>query len=83
VAAVDNRIDVLIDGGIRRGTDVIKALALGAKAVAVGRPILWGLAYDGQRGVEKVLDILRFEVDLALGLSGFASLAELSPDIIG
>ncbi len=83
VAAVDNRLEVLIDGGIRRGTDVIKALALGAKAVAVGRPILWGLAYDGQRGVEKVLDILRFEVDLALGLSGFASLAELSPDIIG
>lgn len=82
IDAVGGRIEVLVDGGIRRGTDVIKALAYGAKAVAVGRPVLWGLAYDGQRGVEKVLDILRFEVDLALGLCGCASVAEVSRDIL-
>lgn len=82
IDAVGGRIDVLVDGGIRRGTDVIKAVALGAKAVAVGRPVLWGLAYDGQRGVERVLDLLRAEVDLALGLCGAASLAELGPDIV-
>jgi 4-hydroxymandelate oxidase len=82
VEAVDNRIEVLIDGGIRRGTDVIKALAYGAKAVAVGRPVLWGLAYDGQRGVEKVLDILRFEVDLGMGLCGCANITELGRDLL-
>jgi 4-hydroxymandelate oxidase len=82
VDAVGGRIEVLIDGGIRRGTDVVKALAYGAKAVAVGRPILWGLAYDGQRGVEKVLDILRFEVDLALGLCGCSSVDQVSRDIL-
>jgi 4-hydroxymandelate oxidase len=81
VEAVDGRIEVLIDGGIRRGTDVIKALAYGAKAVAVGRPVLWGLAYDGQRGVERVLDLLRFEVDLAMGLCGCASVGEIGPDL--
>lgn len=82
VTAVDNRLDVLLDGGIRRGTDVIKALALGAKAVAVGRPVLWGLAYDGQRGVEKVLDVLRFEIDLAMGLCGCATVAEINRELI-
>jgi len=82
VAAVDGRAEVLIDGGIRRGTDVIKALAYGAKAVAVGRPVLWGLAHDGQRGVERVLELLRFEVDLAMGLCGCASVAEISRDLI-
>ncbi len=82
VEAVDGRIEVLIDGGIRRGTDVIKALALGARAVAVGRPVLWGLAHDGQRGVERVLELLRFEVDLAMGLCGCATLAEVGPDLI-
>lgn len=82
IEAVAGKIDVIIDGGIRRGTDVIKALAFGAKAVAVGRPVLWGLAYDGQVGVEKVLDILRFEVDLAMGLCGCATVAEINRDII-
>src|SRR5690606_31509798 len=82
VAAVDGRAELLIDGGIRRGTDVIKALAYGAKAVAVGRPVLWGLAHDGQRGVERVLELLRFEVDLAMGLCGCASVAEISRDLI-
>src|SRR5690606_11036898 len=83
VAAVDGRIEVLIDGGIRRGTDVVKALALGAKAVAVGRPVLWGLAADGQNGVEQVLEILRFEIDLAMGLCGCASVEEIGRDLIG
>lgn len=82
VAALGGRLPVLIDGGIRRGTDVIKALALGAQAVAVGRPVLWGLAYDGQAGVERVLDLLRYEVDLALALSGMAELDELGADIL-
>ena len=83
VEAVDGRVEVLIDGGIRRGTDVVKALAYGAKAVAVGRPVLWGLAADGQRGVERVLDILRFEVDLAMGLCGCATVGEIGRDLIG
>jgi isopentenyl diphosphate isomerase/L-lactate dehydrogenase-like FMN-dependent dehydrogenase len=83
VDAVAGRVEVLIDGGIRRGTDVVKALAYGAKAVAVGRPVLWGLAADGQRGVERVLDILRAEVDLAMGLCGCATVGEIGRDLIG
>lgn len=68
---------VLVDGGIRRGTDVVKALALGADGVAVGRPILWGLAVAGEKGVSQVLEILRDELTLAMRLSGCASVAEL------
>ena len=83
VEAVDGMVEVLIDGGIRRGTDVVKALAYGAKAVAVGRPVLWGLAAAGQSGVEKVLDILRFEVDLAMGLCGCATVGEIGQDLLG
>ncbi len=83
VDAVAGRVEVLIDGGIRRGTDVVKALAYGARAVAVGRPVLWGLAADGQRGVERVLELLRFEVDLALGLCGCARVEEIGRDLLG
>ena len=68
---------VLMDGGIRRGTDVIKAIALGADAVCVGRPILWGLAVDGAAGAERVLDILRGELDIAMGLCGCRTVSEL------
>jgi isopentenyl diphosphate isomerase/L-lactate dehydrogenase-like FMN-dependent dehydrogenase len=68
--AVDGRLPILVDGGVRRGTDILKALALGAKAVLVGRPILWGLATNGQEGVGQVLEILRKELDVALGLCG-------------
>lgn len=68
--AVGDRLDVLVDGGIRRGTDVLKALALGARAVMVGRPIIWGLAVDGEVGVRTVLDLLREEFDIALALAG-------------
>lgn len=82
VEAVDGRVEVLIDGGIRRGTDVVKALAYGAKAVAVGRPVLWGLAAEGQRGVEKVLELLRYEVDLAMGLCGCAGVEEITRDLV-
>jgi 4-hydroxymandelate oxidase len=82
VDAVDGRTEVIIDGGILRGTDVLKAIAIGAKAVAVGRPILWGLAVNGEQGVTHVLDILRSELDLAMGLCGCASIGEISKDLI-
>jgi isopentenyl diphosphate isomerase/L-lactate dehydrogenase-like FMN-dependent dehydrogenase len=68
--AVGDRVDVLLDGGIRRGTDVVKALALGARAVLAGRAVLWGLAVDGEEGARRVLELLRDELWLALALSG-------------
>jgi 4-hydroxymandelate oxidase len=77
VEAVGERCEVLLDGGIRRGTDVLKALALGARAVLVGRPVLWGLTVDGADGVERVLELLRAEVELALALLGCASPADV------
>lgn len=83
VEAVEDGLEVLIDGGIRRGTDVVKALALGARAVGVGRPIIWGLAHDGENGVLRVLEILRYEIDSAMGLCGCASVEEISRDLIG
>jgi isopentenyl diphosphate isomerase/L-lactate dehydrogenase-like FMN-dependent dehydrogenase len=73
VEAVGGRCLVLMDGGIRRGTDVVTALALGAQAVMVGRPALWGLAVDGEKGVRRVLELLRAEVELALRLLGCAT----------
>lgn len=73
-AAVDGRIPVLLDGGIRRGTDVLKALVLGATAVAIGRPVLWGLAVGGEAGVSAVLRQLASELHDALALAGFRSL---------
>ena len=83
VHAVAGRIPVLLDGGIRRGTDVLIALALGASAVGVGRPIVWGLALDGTAGVRQVLELLRAELDAALALAGVARPAELTPELIG
>jgi 4-hydroxymandelate oxidase len=80
--AVDGRIPILVDGGVRRGTDVLKALALGAKAVLVGRPILWGLAADGEEGVGQVLEILRKEFDVALGLCGCRSCDEVDRGLV-
>ncbi len=82
VEAVAGRAEVLIDGGIRRGTDVLKALALGAKATLVGRPVLWGLAVAGDGGVRQVLEILRAELDCAMALCGCASVAEISRDLL-
>ncbi len=80
VEAVGDRVEVLLDGGIRRGSDVVKALALGARAVMIGRAYLWGLAAAGQAGVENVLDILKAGIDSALLGLGHASTNELSPD---
>ena len=77
VGAVNGRIPVLIDGGFRRGTDVFKALALGATAACIGRPYLWGLGAFGQAGVERVLDILRREFTLAMRGCGATSLGEI------
>ena len=68
--AVDGRLEVYLDGGIRRGTDVLKALALGARAVLMGRPIFWGLAVGGEAGVSSVLTMLRDELDVAMALTG-------------
>jgi 4-hydroxymandelate oxidase len=77
VDAVGDRLDVLVDGGIRRGTDVVKALALGARAVLIGRPPLWGLAVDGSAGVQRVLEILLAELQNALTLVGAPRVADL------
>jgi isopentenyl diphosphate isomerase/L-lactate dehydrogenase-like FMN-dependent dehydrogenase len=77
VEAVEGRIEVLLDGGIRRGTDVVKALALGARAVLAGRAPLWGLAVGGEGGVRHVLGLLHDEVELALQLLGCRTPAEL------
>ena len=73
VDAVGGRLEVYVDGGIRRGSDVVKALALGARAVLVGRPVLWGLAYGGEAGAHRVLELLRDEIELALALCGCTS----------
>ncbi len=79
VEAVGESIEVVLDGGIRRGSDVVKAVALGARAVMIGRAYLWGLAADGQAGVENVLDVLRNGIDSALLGLGHCSVKELSP----
>jgi isopentenyl diphosphate isomerase/L-lactate dehydrogenase-like FMN-dependent dehydrogenase len=71
-----------VDGGIRRGTDILKALALGARAVGVGRPYCWGLAAFGQAGVERVLEILRAELELVMRQCGVRSLKEISRALI-
>jgi 4-hydroxymandelate oxidase len=83
VEAVEGRIPVLIDGGFRRGTDVFKALALGATAVGVGRPYLWGLSAFGQAGVEAVLEILRTELALAMRLAGVTSIPAITRSFVG
>ena len=82
VAAVRGRIELYLDGGIRRGTDVLKALALGAKAVFVGRPVLWGLALGGADGVRAVLDELRTELDTAMALAGCAALKDIESSLV-
>jgi isopentenyl diphosphate isomerase/L-lactate dehydrogenase-like FMN-dependent dehydrogenase len=78
VDAVGDQIEVLLDGGVRRGSDVVKALALGARAVMIGRAYLWGLAAEGQGGVENVLDVLRGGIDSALLALGKSDVSELS-----
>jgi isopentenyl diphosphate isomerase/L-lactate dehydrogenase-like FMN-dependent dehydrogenase len=77
-SGVRGRVPVIVDGGFRRGTDIFKALALGANAVAVGRPYIWGLASFGQAGVERVLDILRAELLIAMRQAGTRNIAEIT-----
>jgi 4-hydroxymandelate oxidase len=82
IDAVGERIDVLVDSGIRRGTDVLKALALGARAVLVGRPLLWGLAVDGANGAANVIEILLAELRTALALAGAPRCTDLDRSFI-
>jgi isopentenyl diphosphate isomerase/L-lactate dehydrogenase-like FMN-dependent dehydrogenase len=78
IEAVGERVEVLVDGGIRRGTDVLKALALGARAAMSGRAVLWGLAAGGEEGARQVLELLRTEIEAGLKLLGCASPAEVT-----
>jgi 4-hydroxymandelate oxidase len=80
--AVGASAQVFLDGGVRRGADILKAVALGARAVCIGRPYLWGLAADGARGVQRVIEILRYEFDMAMALTGKRSVAELDRSVI-
>jgi isopentenyl diphosphate isomerase/L-lactate dehydrogenase-like FMN-dependent dehydrogenase len=82
VEAVAGQVPVLVDGGVRRGTDVVKALALGARAVLVGRPILWGLAVDGEDGAYRVLELLKAELDLAMALCGARAVGEIDRGLV-
>ncbi|XP_058508791.1 hydroxyacid oxidase 1 [Solea solea] len=82
VKAVDGRCEVYMDGGVRRGTDVLKALALGAKAVFIGRPVLWGLSCQGEQGVTKVLELVKEELRLAMALSGCRCVSEVSRSLV-
>jgi (S)-2-hydroxy-acid oxidase len=78
VEAVGGRVPVLVDGGVRRGTDIVKALALGATAVLIGRPYIWGLAAEGEAGVRHVLEMLRAEFELAMALCGCRTVGEIT-----
>jgi isopentenyl diphosphate isomerase/L-lactate dehydrogenase-like FMN-dependent dehydrogenase len=82
VGAVRGRAPVIVDGGVRRGTDVLKALALGAAAVAIGRPQIWGLAADGEAGVRRVLEMLESELELAMALCGCRSIGEIDSSLV-
>ena len=73
---------MIVDGGIRRGVDVLRALALGAHAASAGRPILWGLGAGGEAGVARALELLETEFDLAMALAGCATLEDISPDLL-
>ncbi|KFO97324.1 Hydroxyacid oxidase 2 [Calypte anna] len=82
VEAVQGRAEVYLDGGIRKGSDILKALALGAKCVFIGRPALWGLAYKGEEGLQDVLRILQDEFRLSMALAGCASVSEIGPHLV-
>ena len=83
VAAVNGRVPVVVDSGFRRGTDIFKALAMGANAVSVGRAYIWGLAAFGQPGVEKVLQMLNAELAMAMGQMGARTISEIGAQHIG
>jgi 4-hydroxymandelate oxidase len=82
VNAVNGRIPVLIDGGFRRGTDVFKALAIGATAIGIGRPYVWGLGAFGQQGVERVLELMQAELVMVMKQAGVTSLSKITPDYV-
>ena len=82
VEAVRGRVEVLVDGGVRRGADVLKALALGARAVLIGRPYVWGLAVGGEEGAARVLAMLRAEFEMAMALAGCRSTAEITRALV-
>jgi len=82
VEAAGDRLEVLLDGGIRRGADVVKALALGARAVLVGRPILWGLAVGGQQGVQRIFELLKLELEVAMAIAGCRDVTEITPALV-
>ena len=83
IAAVKGSVPVIVDSGFRRGTDIFKALALGADMVSIGRPYIWGLSAFGQAGVEKVLEMLDAELRMVMGQMGAPSLADIGPKHIG
>jgi 4-hydroxymandelate oxidase len=82
IAAINGRMPVIVDSGFRRGTDVVKALAMGAQAVGIGRPYLWGLGAFGQEGVERVLDLLRIETNTAMQQCGVRAVKDLNPSFV-
>jgi isopentenyl diphosphate isomerase/L-lactate dehydrogenase-like FMN-dependent dehydrogenase len=82
VAAAKGKMEVYLDGGIRRGADVVKALALGAKAVFIGRPLFWGLAVGGEQGVIRVLDILREEIEITMAKCGRPTIADIDASVV-
>jgi len=80
VQRIGGRVPVLMDGGVRRGTDAFKALALGASAVMIGRPYLYGLAVDGAAGVARVVEILRTELEMTMGFMGCQNISQIAAD---
>ncbi|HVQ89172.1 MAG TPA: alpha-hydroxy acid oxidase, partial [Actinomycetes bacterium] len=80
--AIGGRGEIIVDGGIRRGADIVKAIAMGACAVQIGRPIVWGLVVDGEQGISDVLSLLRDELDLAMALAGCPSIDEITSDLL-
>jgi 4-hydroxymandelate oxidase len=82
VAEAGSRLTIFVDGGFRRGTDVFKALALGAKAVGIGRPFLWGLGAFGQAGVDRVLEIMQGELKLVMGNCGTRTVADITREYV-
>jgi 4-hydroxymandelate oxidase len=82
IAAAKGKLEVYLDGGIRRGADVVKAIALGAKAVFIGRPLFWGLAVDGEKGVIRVLNILREEIEITMAKCGRPTIASIDSTVV-
>lgn len=80
--AVNKQVPIIMDGGIRRGSDILKAIALGAQCVGIGRPVIWGLNHSGQQGVEAIFNILQSELALAMALAGCSSVDDISSDIL-